>query len=153
MATLLALLAAVLDEHSLTGVPTDTEIEQLTAEQRQELHQRLRDIVIEFRDRSRTEVNALRAHADDLQRQVAERGIAEQQQPATTLKRRRPPRASTLGAGPAGSPPERPPVASRNANLVRIPYPQSIDRRLIEIDREIIAITRRYKTIVSGWHT
>jgi hypothetical protein len=144
-----SLLTAVLSKHSLAGLPTDTEIEQLTAEQQQELHQRLRDIVIEFRERSRTEINALRAQADDMQRQAAEPSTTDQQQPGTTLKRQRPPSAPTLAAR---APPEQLPVVSRNESVIRIPYPQSIDRRLIEIDREIVAITRRYRTIASGWH-
>jgi hypothetical protein len=147
------LLTAVLGGHSLVGLPTDTEIDQLTAEQQQELHQRLRNVIIEFRDRSRAEISALRERADDdLQRLLAERSSATQQQPTSTIRRPRRPPSSTHSTRPGRSSPERPHMVSPNENLIRIPYSQSVGRRLLEIDREIAAITRRYRTVASWWH-
>jgi hypothetical protein len=145
MESISALLQALLAEYQVSKLPTDEEIESMDPMEKARLQNIFREMVLTFGERSAREIETLRNAAAA---------------PAVTFARQEPiPVRSTSRAQPAIS---VTPQAARMRGLVRaqqrtrqkpVHHVQleetpldftMVDRRLREINQEIVDLTRRY---------
>jgi hypothetical protein len=167
------LLLEVLSEHGLEAVPSDELIHLMSEREKWKLHRVQKNVVAQFRDRCQSEVEKLRGYMKRLKQTALKLGIAvgdmEQNEPledrlgeVEVEDVRIPSPVARLDSEVESRPIKLMRLIGRKQGSFSIPKAassgsglgpkgdmESIDKRLKEVNREILAISRRFRVVSS----
>jgi hypothetical protein len=171
-----ALLIEVLSDHGLESIPSDETISQMNDHDKGRLYHLQRSVVSKFRDRWQAEVESLRQQVEDLRQMAARLGIAvgdtssldfiekglfeveaieDLPSPATVFEPEIQVKSVTVSPLVRKKPasvvvaPKLPVLSGRSRPFNQKCDFSNIDRRLKEINREILAISKRFNAIAA----
>lgn len=143
------LLCSVIADCGLTSLPTEDEVSRMSDEEKQNLLQIQKEIVVQLRERSHKEVEKLQEQIDKLVEQTKTIRITDMDECRESLP--------MLNPGSRAVQPHVKPIigtlkkkaVSATPPRIQVPCPanQNVERRLRQINREIMQITRRFKSL------
>lgn len=157
------LLTSVLQAHGFARVPSSDDVQNMSLPEKQALYEKQKRIVIQYREESQRQVEALRAKIDSAISMALDLGVplGDPGQPLTRSNSDNalpePPQSPAPTSTPLAPPRTRwilkPALGGKRGRGAenRCSYDFTFaDRRLTQIDREISCITKRFKEFKVG---